>query len=222
MKKIINIIPIILLIFLFKLACSFTINEIIIKNYNNGLYNSALIKTLYTFNFNQPYIVYYNEGNILYKKENYYEAIEQYNKALGKKPPHKKACDIRINLTLATIKTINSNEYKTIYNDLEDAKNILYENNCASPTDNSGYSQDAEKLEEEIKELQKQLNNNSNNNSNNSQENEENEENENEENYEDIEKQLKEIEKKANANRQSDLSTYENLGEFSHYSGKKW
>ena len=62
MKKILKIIFIILLIILIKLILSFSINEIIILNYNNKVYNKTLIKILYILNFNQPYIAYYNEG----------------------------------------------------------------------------------------------------------------------------------------------------------------
>lgn len=221
-KKILSIVIIILSAILFKLICSYAINEVIIHNYNNGLYNSALIKTLYKFNFNQPYIVYYNEGNILYKKENYYNATVNYNKALKKWVPKKKVCDIRINLALSMIKDIDPNaSTQTIYDNLEDAKYVLYEDNCASPTDSSGRSQEAEKLEEEIKELQKNLSEKSSGGSSN--DSDEDGEEENEEDYEDIEEQLKEIEKEANASRQEDSTKYENMGGgYSYYNGKRW
>lgn len=104
MKKIIKTILIILIIILTKLIFSYTVNEILIWNYKNKNYNSILIKTLYILNFNQPYIKYYNDGNILYKKEKYNEAIRKYNQAINKKPPKNKICDIRINLSLAMIK----------------------------------------------------------------------------------------------------------------------
>lgn len=220
MKKIFNLVFIILLVILIKLVLSFSINEITIWNYNNKIYNTILVKSLYVFNFNQPYIAYYNDGNILYKKENYNEAINKYNKALSKNPPQKKVCDIRINLSLAMIKNINSNEYKTVYDELEEAKLNLYNNNCANSVDNNGYSQDAEKLEEEIKELQNQLNSDSNTNTN--KDPQEQEEPEDSEDYSDIEEELKEIERESNAKRQSDLSTYENFGDYSYYSGKRW
>lgn len=223
MKKILQLVLIILGIILIKLIFTFSINEIIIWNYNNNIYNTTLIKLLYPFNINQAYIVYYNDGNLLYKKEKYTEAIEKYNKAITKNPPQNKICDIRINLSLAMIKEIdNSYDYKAAYDQLEDAKNNLYNNNCANSVDSSGYSQDAEKLEEEIKELQNQLNNSSN--SNKKQDNEEQDDNtdEEQEDYSDIEEELKEIEKQSNANRQSDMTTYENMGDYSYYSGKRW
>ena len=90
MKKILKITLIKLLLILIKLILSFSINEIIIRNYNNSIYNSTLIKSLYILNITEPYIAYYNEGNILYKKENYKEALNKYNKALKKIHQRKK------------------------------------------------------------------------------------------------------------------------------------
>lgn len=222
MKKSLKILLIFLLAILTKLVISYATNEIIIINYNNNIYNSFLIKTLYFLNFNQPYIAYYNEGNIFYKTEKYDKALEKYNKALKKNPPQNKVCDIRINLSLSIIKQVDTSNYKKAYDQLEEAKGNLYNNNCASPTDDSGYSKKAEKLEQEIKNLQDQLNNSNNNNGgdDNNQNNENNEEEEN--NYSEIEEQLKEIERNSHANRQDDMNTYENMGEYSYYSGKKW
>ena len=71
MKKLLKILLIPLFIILMRLVLSFVINEIIIYNYQRNRYNETLIKTLYLLNINQPYIVYYNEGNILYKNEEY-------------------------------------------------------------------------------------------------------------------------------------------------------
>jgi tetratricopeptide (TPR) repeat protein len=222
MKKILKLIFVILGIIFVKLVFTFTINEIIIWNFNNNIYNTHLIKIFYPFNFNQSYIVFYNNGNLLYKKGKYTEAIEKYKKSIDKNPPQSRICDVRINLSLSMIKEIDDTfDYKAAYDQLEDAKNNLYNNNCANAIDNSGYSQDAEKLEEEIKKLQDQLNNSTNNNK--KQDNREQENNkEEQEDYSDIEEELKEIEKQSNANRQSDMTTYENIGDYSYYSGKRW
>ena len=56
------------------------INNIIKEDYKKQVYDSKLIKSLYIFNFNQPYIAYYNEGNILYNLEEYEKAKEKYEK----------------------------------------------------------------------------------------------------------------------------------------------
>ena len=219
MKKALKIILVIFLIIFLKLSFSYAINEIIIYNYNAGKYNNNLVKLLYVFNFHQPYIAYYNEGNILYQKNNYDEAIAKYNEALNKRPPLKRVCDIRINLSLAIIKNININNKTEDLQKLEEAKNNLYENNCANPIDDSGNSKDAEKLEEEINELEKQLEDNSNDSSPDDNNTNGEEENKNTQN---IEEKLKEQKKKSNSSRQEDLTTYENMEDYEYYSGKRW
>ena len=220
MKKSLKVLVIFLCVILFKFIITYTINEIIIFNYNHNVFNSFLVKSLYIFNFNQSYIAYYNDGNILYQNEKYDTAINKYRKALEKNPPQSKVCDVRINLSLSIIKQVDTSDYKTAFNQLEEAKNNLYNNNCASQIDDSGYSKDAENLEEEIKKLQNQLNNSSNDSQNDDNDDEDN--NDNEEIDSNIEEQLKEIEKNSNSSRQSDMQDFENLGDYSYYSGKKW
>ena len=219
MKRILNVLFIILLVILIKLIIMFSLNKIIINNYNKGNYNTTLIKALYILNINQPYIAYYNEGNILYKSNNYSEAIKKYNKALEKKIPQNKVCDVRINLSLSLIKNITSTDNDIIYNDLEKAKNNLYNNKCANKDDDYGYSKNAEKLEEEIKKIQEELNEDPDNNNNKDKKDKNNDNNKKEK---EIEKELKKIEKKSNASRQIDLSAYENLDDFSYNTGKSW
>ena len=219
MKKILTIIFIILAIILTKLVLYFAINELIIFNYNNHIYNDSLIKVLYPLNYNQSYIAYYNEGNIMYRKGKYEEAINKYKKALDKKPPKKKVCDVRINLSLAMVYNITSTDKDEIYNELEKAKNVLYENHCADSEDNSGYSQDAEQLEEEIKELQEKLNEQNNDQPDQP---DDNTDPEPEEDYSDIEEQLAELERESNENRQENMTSYEYMGNYEYYDGKKW
>lgn len=222
-KKLKLIFIIVLTTILVKFILTFTINEIIILNYNNNVYNTSLIKVLYPFNFSQPYIVFYNNGNLLYKKEKYTKAIEKYKKAIEKKPPQDRICDVRINLSLAMIKEIDDSfDYNAAYNQLENAKTNLYNNNCANKKDNSGYSQDAENLEEKIKKLQDELKNSSDTNDKEKENNQEQNQNQEQEDYSDIEEELKEREKISNSSRQSDMATYENMGDYSYYSGKKW
>ena len=219
MKKFLKITFIVILIISIKLSLSFFINEIIIINYNKEIYNTTLIKSLYLFNFHKPYIAYYNAGNLSYKNNDFDIAIEKYNKALKKNPPQKHICDIRINLSLALLKEIDTTSSNTVLEDLGNARNNLYNNNCASPIDESGYSKEAENLEEEIKKLEEEMQNSS---SDNSSSNNDKKDDNKEKNDSDIEKELKELEKKANSSRQDDLSSYENMDKYEYYSGKKW
>ena len=216
MKKILKLVFIIIIIILVKLVLSFIINELIINNYNNKVYNSNLVKVLYLFNYNEPYIVYYNNGNILYQKKKYDKAITKYNEAISKKPPQKRICDIRINLSIAMVKNIKSNDYNTVYNELEKAKNNLYNNKCANSIDDNGYSKEAEQLEKEIRQLQENLGSNTDPNPDKPDPDEPSDPKEDPE----IENKLGEIEKRGRANREKDLPNYD--GNESYYTGKKW
>ena len=93
MRKLLKILVIILLIFLTRIFLSFIINEIIIYNYNHNKYNKYLIKSLYILNINEPYIAYYNHGNILFKRKDYKNAITKYEKALKSNPNRNRICD---------------------------------------------------------------------------------------------------------------------------------
>lgn len=213
MKRLLKGILVFILIVFIKLLFSYIINEIIIYNYNRNIYNDKLIKSLYILNFYQPYIAYYNEGNIYYMNNKYDLAINKYNDAINKNPPKKKVCDIRINMSLAMIKNINSKDSTIIYNNLEEAKKNLYIDNCANE-DGSGSSNEAEDLKNEIKRMQDELNNKSDD-SNDDPTDDNNTDS-------DLEDKLKDISRQSSSSRQADLSTYENLDNYSYYSGKKW
>ena len=176
-----------------------------------------LIKTLYIFNINQPYIVYYNEGNILFKKEEYSEAINKYEKALNKHPNKKRVCDIRINMSLAKIKNIKKDDKKEIYDLLEDAKTTIYNDGCANKDDDNGYSQEAEKLEKEIQKLQDKIENDKNNDDEQTNRNEPNR------NIDpSLEERIRQLQKESARSRSSNLNKYENMKNFTIYSEKKW
>lgn len=219
MKKTFRVIFAVAVIVLLRLIVSFSVNSIVISDYKKQIYDSKLVKILYVLNFNQPYVAYYNEGNILYNLEEYEKAIKKYEKALEKQPPQKKICSIRVNLSLSIIKSINSTDYNEVYNQLESAKNNLYNNNCASPIDDSGYSKKAKQLEIEIIKLEEKLNNQT---TNNGQTTEEEDPKESKVDDSTIEAKLKEIEKNAYSNRQEDLTISKELGDYSYYSGKRW
>ena len=215
MRKLLKVLVVIFSILLFKFIFTYTINEIIIDNYNASKYDSKLIKFLYVFNINEPYIVYYNDGNILYRKKKYDEAIKKYDEALEKNVPEKRVCDIRINKSLAMVYKIKSKDKEKIYNELEVAKKNLYEDGCANPNDDNGKSADAEKLEEEIKKLQDELDKENPDDPDNGNDN-------NEDDTPDVEDIIKERERKANSSRQDDIANSEYIGHYEYYSGKKW
>ena len=217
MKKERILIIILLSIILTKLLISFVLNEAVIFNDKRGIYKDNLISILKAININQPYIVFYNEGNTFYHRERYQEAIDDYKVALKKNPPIRKRCDIRINMSLSMIKSINSHKRDEIIEQLENAKKVLYEDHCADPKDHSGRSSDAEALEDAIDQMMDNIETETS-----TTEGEEETEEQDQKESDSIEEQLNDINKEANANRQKDLQTYENLGNYEYYSGKNW
>lgn len=218
MKRVLKVLIVILSIILLKLVLSFTINEIVKSNFKREVYNSKLVKLLYIFNVNESYIAYYNDGNISYKKGDYDRAYNNYEDALDRNPPKERVCDIRINMSLSLIYNIKSEDKKTINDELEEAKQNLYQDGCANVDDDNGYSKDAEKLEEEIKKLQEQLNNSDDG----SGDDDDSQGQDDDTNTKEIEEKLKEIEKEARGSRDSDMNDSEYIGNYKYYSGKRW
>lgn len=214
MKKLFKIIFCLICIIFIKLVLTFIINGIIIKDYNNQVYDDSLIKTLYVLNFNESYIPYYNHGNILYKTGDYEEAINKYNTALEKFPSKKRVCDIRINLSLSILATIDINSKDALIL-LEEAKENLYQDNCVDPNYKNSKSKTAEELEKQIKKMVKEVNKIDTTKESNNKD-------DNDDQYSHIEKEIIEKEKSANENRQQELNEYENMTDFEYYSGKRW
>ncbi len=193
------------------------LNEKMIAEYEKGNDSSFYIDLLYVLNFQQSYIDYYNHGNIYYQKEEYEKAINRYEIALTKNPPKKRVCDIRINLSLATLQLADVKEDMSY---LKKAREILYQDDCAHEEDENGSSKEAEKLEQEIKELESQVGTeNPENPDPNGKPEEEDPEVPNEKS---IEEQLKEEIIQNNQARNENIQTWENLNNYEYYSGKSW
>ncbi len=228
MKKTKDIFKVIIIITLIILSFKVILNKLIIKNYNNNQFNYTLSSILYLLNIQEPYIAYYNNGNIYLKNEEYDKAINNYKIALKKKPTRKRVCDIRINLSIATINRISPSTKEEIYRQLEEAKQYLYKNDCAHPFDNLGYSKTAEELEEEINILQSELEdyNSSTNNKDDKDDKDNEQKNEQDKNKseeEKIKEEIKKSEKEAKTNREEDLNYYDQMNSNQdYYSGKKW
>ena len=50
------------------------INENFISKYEDEKYDNLDENSLYTMNFNEPYLVYYNSGNVEYRNGEYAQA----------------------------------------------------------------------------------------------------------------------------------------------------
>lgn len=165
MKKTLIIMTIVIegLAFLFfgLLTFNYAYNEHIISKYEDKNYSQDLDILTHT-NIIEPYVVYYNNGNIHYQSGEYEAAIDDYKEALERKPDHGGIeCDIRVNLALAVIEKL-PDDYSEPENidqsieTLQEAKGYLLKEDCAKD-DGHGHDKDAQKLKEEIDELIKQL-----------------------------------------------------------------
>lgn len=223
MKKIIIIcISIILLLISGKLAFSYLYNEIAIYSYDKKNY-SINVDPLLIGNWSQPYVAYYNKGNIHYQKGEYMDALEAYEKALDENPPQEKECSIRINSALTLVASVVAlgDEYdtpdyiQTSIDTLKSAREVLIENGCATEN-GDGHSATAEKLKDEIdaliKELEDKLEEQSEPGSGDSEQEEERQQKEKEDAFEeDVKKKLQERQAEANQERKETMDFYEEL-----------
>lgn len=227
-KRILIGIYIMMLLVCVELVFNCVYNGIIVYCYKNANY-TMIVEPLMVFNWNEPYIAYYNKGNICYQKENYLDAIEAYNMALKKNPPEEKECAIRINIALTMLATIKDSYQNPTYVDecltvLYEAREVLLENGCAT-AEGEGHSKKAEQLREEIEAMineleQKQSESEDQKESDSTEETEasteevteeettEEKQQEEDSSEEDIEKKMKKRQSKANKERQENLQQH--------------
>ena len=158
--KILIVVYILLVLVGGKILLNYFYNENVIRAYDEKDYsvNDDLLKTL---NVIEPYIPYYNDGNILYRQGKYEEAIEEYEKAIEAGIPELSECPVRINMALAKVATLDKNykEPEHIDESLEilyAARDMLLEDGCATE-DGDGHSKRAERLKRDIEAAIKEL-----------------------------------------------------------------
>lgn len=227
MKKLFTTIWIFLIACLLCLVVNNSANEVLIKDYKKGIYTENKLSFL---GFLEPYISYYNEGNIQYQKKEYDAAIKSYQNALEHHPGHDRECMIRINLALAMVTPLDPDEMTDsdiadAIKVLEEARQVLYAHGCATENGN-GHNKDAQTLKEDIDRFEEELKQKQEYQSENDMESNESEPEENQEqnvkNEQDIQKQLEEIQKQSNEERNAELSETENIGNFDFYDGQTW
>ncbi len=140
------------------LTLRYTYNVYLVHRYNQNDYYVST-RPLEIFNIPESYVVHYNKGNMLYQRMEYEEAIESYDKALKWYVPKKKECLIRINKSLAMVKTVEYDYLNPTLNTiddtiavLEDARDNLLEKGCATE-DFKGHNADADTLRDEIQKM---------------------------------------------------------------------
>ena len=216
-KKIIIITAALLLPLLVKLAWAYKINENFIARYNNSIYQEEDIKDLFFLNLTEPCVAYYNKGNIHYKNEDFDVAIEEYLKALEHNPSERQEISIRINLALAKLGELQKDtpqEIDRILEQLKNARTGLYENEISHEFDDNGKSAEAEKLEQEIREMEESLSKETESKSEQSDEPEPDDE---------IKEKFEQQRQQSQLERTESLDIAERIWEdFEYYPGKNW
>ena len=111
-------------------------------------------EVLQYLNYPQPYIAYYNQGNLEYQRGKYEDAIAEYEKALQENIPAGEECKVRVNEALSYIATLPG-DYDAIENipdsleTLYTARDVLLEQECAKD-EGRGHNSKAQRLKEEI------------------------------------------------------------------------
>lgn len=215
-KKILIGIYIGMLLICGKLAFNYIYNAIAIYRYHQYDY-TVNVKPLLIFNWSEPYIAHYNQGNIYYKNDCFEDAVASYEKALDVSPPEEKECAIRINLALAMLGTMDEDYSAPEYVDtsleiLKGARDVLLEKGCAAEN-GDGHSETAEQLKVEIEALMEQLEQQSEAEPKEGEETETEEEKEQEADEddfeEDVKKSLQEKQSKANQERKEFFDYYQ-------------
>lgn len=226
MKKVLLVLWCFAFIIFTGLAVNYVKNEKMIEHYENDIFRESDISIL---GFVQPYIYYYNKGNILYKQGEYELAVESYQKALRSYVPKYKECAIRINMALAMVTPIdmenvtpeNKDEIITI---LETARDILVEEGCANMEDDYGHSGDAQTLKNEIDAYLEMLKNPEESEKEKQEPDTETseEQEKNSEEEKNIEKKFEEMEQQGLNERNQNLEDYKNLQNYEYYDGNCW
>ncbi|MBE5895833.1 MAG: hypothetical protein E7285_09260 [Lachnospiraceae bacterium] len=160
LKIIIPIICICVLLVCGKQAFNWYYNEMVIETYEDENY-AIDMSPLMTANVIEPYIAYYNNGNIKYRMMDYEGAMAQYKKALAANPEHPEECDIRVNYALAMLGTLGEDyaDPENIEDSLEvlnEARDILLEEECAMDEE-EGHDEEAQTLKDEIDDIIEEL-----------------------------------------------------------------
>lgn len=159
MKKVLNIIWIMLFCLLIVLLVNYSNNEKMISKFNNKVYELNKTSSL---GFMEPYISYYNAGNVYYMRKDYAKAENQFKKAVSLLPPKGRNSKVRINLALSIATPVNP-EYISIdeiddtVEHLREAQQYLLYKNFANTDGLSGTNRKAQLLYNDIEDLIQKL-----------------------------------------------------------------
>lgn len=134
-------------------------NNKMIEKFNNGQYEQNPLGFL---GFTEPQVNLYNRGNVFYSLGQYDLARAEYEQALDCDLHDRQDCRLRVNYALSLVESIdpayiNEDNLDDVLAILDEARDILCENGCASRTDNSGHFPDAQTLKNEIDAFEEYL-----------------------------------------------------------------
>ena len=159
MKRFVAAIWTLIAIFLAILLLADYSNNRMIEKFNEGTYEQNPLGFL---GFTEPYVNSYNRGNIFYTLGQYELAEQEYEQAMRSELEERQDCRLRVNYALSMVEqidpdTITEDDLDEIFAILDEARDVLCENGCASRDDNSGHYPDAQTLKNEIDEFEQQL-----------------------------------------------------------------
>lgn len=159
MKRFVAAIWTLIAIFLAILLLADYSNNRMIEKFNEGTYEQNPLGFL---GFTEPYVNSYNRGNIFYTLGQYELAEQEYEQAMRSELEERQDCRLRVNYALSMVEqidpdTITEDDLDEIFAILDEARDVLCENGCASRDDNSGHYPDAQTLKNEIDEFERQL-----------------------------------------------------------------
>ena len=157
-KRVVVGIWVLLVIFMGILLLSYYSNHKMIKDFKKEKYEFNQLGFL---GFTEPYVNYYNRGNIFYSLGDYERAIAEYDMALSCNPPEPIDCMIRVNYALSLLAPIDADNITEenldmVLDILDEARDVLLENGCATD-DGDGHDDAAQKLKDEIDEFEQEL-----------------------------------------------------------------
>ncbi|MBR1796930.1 MAG: hypothetical protein IJ757_02815 [Clostridiales bacterium] len=134
-------------------------NNLMISKFEQGVYEQNSLGFL---GFTEPYVNHYNRGNIFYSLHQYESAEEEYKLAMESELDDPMECRLRVNYALSLVERIEpslitEDNLDDVLALLDEARDILCEDGCASRNDNSGHYPDAQTLKNEIDEFEASL-----------------------------------------------------------------
>lgn len=213
------------------LGANFLRNEMAIVMYEQSA--ASELKDFKRQTILQPYVYFYNQGNVYYKKADYEQAVKYYEKALKKHAPKQLECSIRINLVLAKLaliqKTAKEDEVMQVVDKLRECIDILTEDGCAAEERSGGHKEEAQQLKNEIEELIEDLLNGEPDVSNSTSEEEEpqpEQENSKEgKKQQQLEEKFREMENQGTMERHREINNADALRDydfFNDFEGNRW